>query len=51
MSGVRRPRQGEPDEVNRRQHRAVGVTARALDEYACRVCAGARAAAAVEGRR
>ncbi|HEV8641778.1 MAG TPA: hypothetical protein VGV13_11825 [Methylomirabilota bacterium] len=39
----------EPDEVNRRQHRAVGVTARALDEYACRVCGGARAGG-VEGR-
>lgn len=39
----------EPDEVNRRQHRAVGATAGALDEYACRVCGGARAAAA-DGR-
>ena len=29
----------EPEEYNRRQHRAVGVTARALEEYACRICA------------
>lgn len=28
----------EPEEVNRRQHRALGVTAAALDEYACRIC-------------
>ena len=32
----------EPEEYNRRQHRAVGVTARALDEYACRICAHER---------
>src|SRR5262245_65610631 len=31
----------EPEEYNRRQHRAVGVTAAALDEYACRICAAA----------
>ena len=31
----------EPDEVNRRQHRAVGVTERVLDDYACRICAAA----------
>lgn len=30
----------EPEEYNRRQHGAVGVTAAALDEYACRICAG-----------
>ncbi|MFN7086870.1 MAG: carboxymuconolactone decarboxylase family protein [Burkholderiales bacterium] len=32
----------EPEEYNRRQHRAVGVTAKALEEYACRVCAGGK---------
>lgn len=31
----------EPEEHNRRQHGAVGVTARALDEYACRICTAA----------
>lgn len=30
----------EPEEYNRRQHRAVGVTSAALDEYACRICSG-----------
>ena len=30
----------EPEEYNRRQHGAVGVTATALDEYACRICSG-----------
>jgi alkylhydroperoxidase family enzyme len=29
----------EPEEYNRRQHGAVGVTRRALDDYACRICA------------
>jgi len=28
----------EPEEYNRRQHGAVGVTAAALDDYACRIC-------------
>jgi alkylhydroperoxidase family enzyme len=28
----------EPEEYNRRQHRAVGVTAEALEDYACRIC-------------
>jgi hypothetical protein len=28
----------EPAEVNRRQHGAVGVTAAALEDYACRIC-------------
>ncbi|MGH8621152.1 MAG: carboxymuconolactone decarboxylase family protein [Burkholderiales bacterium] len=28
----------EPEEYNRRQHRAVGVTAQALEDYACRIC-------------
>jgi len=28
----------ESEEYNRRQHRAVGVTAAALEEYACRIC-------------
>jgi hypothetical protein len=30
----------EPDEYNRRQHGAVGVTRDALEDYACCVCAG-----------
>jgi alkylhydroperoxidase family enzyme len=29
----------ESEEYNRRQHGAVGVTARALEDYACRICA------------
>ena len=29
----------ESEEYNRRQHRAVGVTAGALEDYACRICA------------
>ena len=29
----------EPEEYNRRQHGAVGVTRRALEDYACRICA------------
>jgi alkylhydroperoxidase family enzyme len=28
----------EPEEYNRRQHGAVGVSAATLDEYACRIC-------------
>ncbi len=28
----------EPEEYNRRQHGAVGVTPKALDAYACRIC-------------
>jgi hypothetical protein len=28
----------EPEEYNRRQHGAVGVTATALEDYACRIC-------------
>ena len=28
----------ESEEYNRRQHRAVGVSARALEDYACRIC-------------
>jgi alkylhydroperoxidase family enzyme len=28
----------EPEEYNLRQHRAVGVTAKALEDYACRIC-------------
>ena len=31
----------EPDEYNRRQHGAVGVTVDALDSYACRLCRAA----------
>lgn len=30
----------EPEEYNRRQHGAVGVTAAALVDYACRICSG-----------
>lgn len=33
----------ESEEYNRRQHGAVGVTARALEDYACRICGTARA--------
>jgi len=33
----------ESEEYNRRQHGAVGVTARALEDYACRICAAATA--------
>lgn len=29
----------EPEEYNRRQHGAVGVTTAVLDDYACRICA------------
>jgi alkylhydroperoxidase family enzyme len=29
----------EPEEYNRRQHGAVGVTREALKDYACRLCA------------
>jgi alkylhydroperoxidase family enzyme len=29
----------EPEEYNRRQHGAVGVTRQALADYACRICA------------
>ena len=29
----------EPEEYNRRQHGAVGVTRAALEDYACRICA------------
>ena len=32
----------ESEEYNRRQHRAVGVTARALEDYACRICSQER---------
>jgi len=30
----------EPEEYNRRQHGAVGVTAATLSEFACRICEG-----------
>lgn len=33
----------ESEEYNRRQHRAVGVTAAVLDEYACRICDSSKA--------
>lgn len=32
----------EPEEYNRRQHGAIGVTTGALDAYACRICSGAK---------
>jgi hypothetical protein len=35
----------EPEEYNRRQRGAVGVTAGALEEYACRICSASTAAA------
>jgi hypothetical protein len=28
----------ESEEYNRRQHKAVGVDAKALEDYACRIC-------------
>lgn len=31
----------EPEEYNRRQHGAVGVTGAALEAYACRICSSA----------
>ena len=31
----------ESEEYNRRQHGAIGVTAAALEEYACRICGAA----------
>ena len=34
----------EPEEYNRKQHGAVGVTVDALTGYACRICAGAAGA-------
>ena len=30
----------ESEEYNRRQHGAIGVTAQALEDYACRICGG-----------
>ena len=33
----------ESEEYNRRQHGAVGVTTRALNDYACRICSGGSA--------
>ena len=32
----------ESEEYNRRQHGAVGVTAAALEDYACRICSQVR---------
>ncbi len=32
----------EPEEYNRRQHGAVGVTAAVLDDYACRICSASK---------
>ena len=34
----------EPEEYNRRQGRAVGVTGEALSDYACRICSRERKA-------
>ena len=34
----------EPEEYNRRQHGAVGVTAAVLDDYACRICSAGNSA-------
>jgi alkylhydroperoxidase family enzyme len=31
----------EPEEYNRRQHGAIGVTSAALTDYACRICSSA----------
>ena len=33
----------EPEEYNRRQHGAVGVTRDALERYACRICSSGEA--------
>ena len=32
----------EPEEYNKRQHKAVGVTAQALVDYACKICNGSQ---------
>lgn len=32
----------EPEEYNRRQHKAVGVTSAALEDYACCICSDAK---------
>lgn len=40
----------ESEEYNRRQHRAVGVTAAALEDYACRICSSASHEAADKRR-
>jgi alkylhydroperoxidase family enzyme len=34
----------EPEEYNRRQHGAVGITSATLGDYACRICADERKA-------
>ena len=41
----------EPAEYNRKQHGAVGVTARALEDYACRICASADPPSLVSGKQ
>ncbi len=33
----------EPEEYNRRQHGAIGVSAAPLERYACRICGGSKA--------
>lgn len=40
----------ESEEYNRRQHGAVGVTAGALEDYACRICSSAAKGTADERR-
>lgn len=35
----------EPEDYNRKQHGAVNVTLRALDDYSCRICASRAAGA------
>jgi hypothetical protein len=38
----------ESEDYNRKQHGAVDVTLRALDDYSCRICASGGAAHATE---
>ena len=38
----------ESEDYNRKQHGAVSVTLRALDDYSCRICASGAAAPAAE---
>ncbi len=41
----------ESEEYNRRQHRAVGVAARGLEDYACRICSAAAISGTADERR
>lgn len=55
IAAVRQPKAGavsdsfrtelDPEEHNRRQPGAVGVSPAALDDYTCRICSGSRPAA------